>query len=66
LVIIVALLLSVGGLALFGALLTYGEKGEAFISFAAISIFTLTPGLIMLPILIYHIVTSRPASKPQT
>lgn len=62
---IVTALLLVGGLSLLGAILTYSGNREVFINLIAISIFTLIPGLIVLPILIYHIVTSLPASKPE-
>lgn len=64
LVVIVALLLSVGGLTLLGAIFTYSDNRDVFVNLIAVSIFTLTPGLIMVPILIYHIVRSKPASKP--
>lgn len=61
---IVAALLSIGGFCLIGAVVTYGRDRETFITLTAISAFTITPGLIMLPLLIYHIVTSRRALKP--
>ncbi|MBN1572286.1 MAG: hypothetical protein JW984_03725 [Deltaproteobacteria bacterium] len=63
---IVAALLLIGGFCLIGAVVTYGGGGdrETFITLTAVSAFTLTPGVVMLPILIYHLVTSRPASKP--
>lgn len=62
---IVAMLLSVGVLSLLGAFFTHvaDVEGDAFVTLIVISAFTLTPGLIMIPLLIYHLVTSRPASK---
>jgi hypothetical protein len=62
---IVAMLLGVGGLSLLGAVFAYadGGGGDAFIMFIIISAFTLTPGVIMVPLLIYHLVTSQPASR---